>query len=195
MKKLIPKDVNLIPDSAKLVFKGEIYDIYQWEQELYGGSFKTFEMGKRCDTVNVFAIVDGEIILLEDEQPHRKMLLALPGGHVDDTDSSILEAAKRELVEEAGYSLQNWKLIDVVKPIEKLEWFIHTFIAYGTYEKTDQHIDAGERIKVMHKSFEEIKSLAEAGEERLIHHLSFLKNKTLEEFIATPEFEGIEVDR
>jgi ADP-ribose pyrophosphatase len=195
MKKLIPMGANLIPDTATCVFKGEIYDIYQWQQQMYDGTFKTFETGKRCDTVDVFAIVDDKVVLLEDEQPHREAILTLPGGGIDSTDGSSLEGAKRELKEETGYSFENWKLIEVVKPVERLEWFVYTYIAYGAYEKVEPQVDHGERIKVMKKSFEEIQSLAAAGEERLKYYLDFLQGKTLEEFIDTPEFKGVEVDR
>lgn len=32
-----------IPDHAKCVFKGVIFDVYQWEQKLYNGTTTTFE--------------------------------------------------------------------------------------------------------------------------------------------------------
>lgn len=35
-----------LPPQAKKVFTGQIFDVYQWEQEMYDGSFETFEMLK-----------------------------------------------------------------------------------------------------------------------------------------------------
>lgn len=44
-----PKSKQPIPENAKLVFKGKIFDTYQWEQEMYDGSRVTFEKIKRPD--------------------------------------------------------------------------------------------------------------------------------------------------
>ena len=37
----IPKG---LPENAKLVFKGVLFDTWQWEQELFDGSYSTFEV-------------------------------------------------------------------------------------------------------------------------------------------------------
>jgi len=44
MRNIIPKNARLVPEEAKLVFKGIIYDVYQWEQKMFDGTFSTFEM-------------------------------------------------------------------------------------------------------------------------------------------------------
>jgi len=195
MKKVVPLDANLLPDHAELVFKGKIFDVYQYAQKLYDGTPAVFEMLKRPDTVQVIAIVEDKIIVLEDEQPHRDMLLALPGGRVDAEDSSILDAAKRETHEETGYNFKNWRLINVDKPLEKIEWFIYTYIAWDPYDVGEPHIDAGEKIKIMLKSFKEVKALQENGNKRFVDLSVIKQSSSLEEIIAAPEFKGIEVDR
>jgi len=194
MKKVVPFDANLIPDKAKRVFKGVIFDVYQYEQELYDGSVAIFESVKRPDTIEVFATVGEKILILEDEQPHRNKLIALPGGRTEDTDKSTLDVAKRETLEETGYSFDNWRLIEVKKPIEKGEWFIYTYLASGKYSKVEPKVDAGERIKVLLKSFNEVKKLQESGEVRLGQ--SVLKEaNSLKDLMSMPEFKGKVVDR
>lgn len=195
MKKLVPTDASLVPQTAELVFSGIVYDVYQWQQKLYDGSYKTFEMAKKADSVDIFAIVDDTFILLEDEQPQRDMVLTMPCGGVDATDATPLEAAKRELLEETGYSFENWKLIEVIQPSERLEWFVHVFIAWGAYKKTEQNIDAGERINVLFKTYKEVMSLAHSGEKRFKESATFYQSDSLESFKNTPEFSGKEVDR
>jgi len=195
MKKIIPKNSSLIPDKANCVFQGKIFDVYHWDQELYDGTSETFEALKRPDTVSVFAVVDGKIIVLEDEQPHRTMVIALPGGRVDAEDSSTLEAAKRETAEETGYSFEKWKLIEVIKPQEKLEWFLYSYIACGKYTKGEARVDGGERVKVDLRTFDEVKALGKAGEQRFKEQTKLAKAENLEDFINTSEFEGQEVDR
>ena len=36
-----------LPEQAKKVFDGEIFDVYQWDQEMYDGSTETFGNGGR----------------------------------------------------------------------------------------------------------------------------------------------------
>ena len=38
----LPKNARLVPKNAKKVFTGEIFDIYQWQQEMYDGSLSIF---------------------------------------------------------------------------------------------------------------------------------------------------------
>ena len=58
-----------IPDNAKLVFKGVIFDVYQWQQELFDGSQATFEALKRPGTVQVIPTVGDRVLLSYEEQP------------------------------------------------------------------------------------------------------------------------------
>ena len=65
-----PKSKQPIPDNAKKVFGGVLFDVYQWEQELFDGTKTIFEKLKRPDTVVVFPVLDdGKILLTEQEQP------------------------------------------------------------------------------------------------------------------------------
>ena len=148
MKKIVPAKALLIPDYAKKVFKGVIFDIYQWPQRLFDGSEATFEMLKRPDTVVAICVVEDKIIVVDDEQPHDGLKQGFPGGQVDESDASITEAAKREVKEETGYSFKNWKLIQVKQPYNKIEWFVHIFIAWDVETTDKAKNDPGEKISV-----------------------------------------------
>ena len=89
-----PKSKQPIPERAKRVFKGVIFDIYQLEQEMFDGSRAIFEKLKRPDTVVVFPVLpDGKIILTEQEQPGTELFIGATGGRVDEGED-ILSAAK-----------------------------------------------------------------------------------------------------
>jgi hypothetical protein len=80
-----------IPENAKLAFKGKIFDVYQWEQEMYDGSKTIFEKIKRPDTVVVFPVLDdGTILLTEQEQPGREPFIDAPGGRVDEGEEGLI---------------------------------------------------------------------------------------------------------
>src|SRR3990167_3952892 len=144
-----------IPDQAKLAFKGQIFDIYQWEQEMYDGTTHTFERLKRPDTVIVIPVTeDGKIIICHQQQPDRESFLSMIGGRIDEGEDS-LEAGKRELLKETGYQSDGWVLYEQIQPFTKMEWEIFTYIAKGCRKVAEQNLDGGEKIELKFVSFEE----------------------------------------
>lgn len=151
-----PKSKQPIPKDAKRVFKGVVFDVYQWEQEMFDGTKATFEIAKRPDTVVVFAVLpNGKIILTEQEQPGKEPFVGATGGRVDEGED-ILTAAKRELLEESGYEAEEFILWDAQHPVGKIDWVVYTFIAKGLRKVADMHPDAGEKIKLITVSLEEL---------------------------------------
>ena len=145
-----------MPDHAKCVFKGKIFDVYQWEQAMYDGTTKTFEKLKRPDTVVVFPILDdGRILLTEQEQPGKKPFIGACGGRMDEGED-VLEAAKREFLEETGYEAQEYILWKAVHPTSKIDWVVYLFIAKGCKKVSDQALDGGEKISLKIVSFDEL---------------------------------------
>src|SRR3989338_101494 len=135
-----------IPPVAKRVFAGKIFDVYQWEQQLFDGTTTLFEKLKRPDTALVVsATTEGKILLCEQEQPGRKPYIGVLGGRVDEGEDP-LSAAKRELLEESGYEASDWQLWDAVYPHSKIDWVVYTFIARGCRKVGEQKLDAGEKI-------------------------------------------------
>lgn len=144
-----PKSKQPIPEHAKKVFQGVLFDTYQWEQDLYDGTKTTFEKLKRPDTVVIFPVLDdGRILLTEQEQPGKEPFIGATGGRVDEGED-ILSAAKRELLEESGYEAEEFILLDAQHPTSKIDWVVYTFIAKGLKKVSDMNLDAGEKIKLL----------------------------------------------
>lgn len=154
-----PQSSQPIPADAKLVFKGKIFSVYQWQQKMFGGSYQTFEKLKRADTVMIIpATVDKKIILIDEEQPGKKPFVGAPGGRVDE-EEDILRAAERELLEETGYKASKLILWDSVQPISKIDWAVYTFIAKGCTKVQDPSLDLGEKIRLRSLDLEQFLAL------------------------------------
>lgn len=132
-----------------------MFGVYQWEQEMFDGSKATFEMVKRIPTVDIIGVVDGEVILLSQEQPMKPTYPGLPGGRIDEGEDP-LSAAKRELLEETGYSSGAWELLASYNEGSKIDFENTLFLARDCKKIADQHLDSGERIKVGLVSFDEL---------------------------------------
>ncbi len=148
-----PESNQPMPSHAKLVFKGVVFDVYQWEQEMFDGSTATFEKLKRPDAVVVVPITEAaEIIMLEEEQPGKNPFLGLPGGRIEEGENPM-DAAKRELLEETGCVTEDWGLWKAVQPTSKIDWAIYFFIAKRCTKLKEQRLDPGERIKLKYLPF------------------------------------------
>lgn len=149
-----------IPQNAKRVFKGVIYDVYQWQQKLFDGSTATFEMLKRPDTVVVFPVTeDQKIIITKQEQPGKNLFIGGAAGRVEKGET-VEQAAERELLEETGYQAGELILWYQVEPVGKIDWTIYTFVARGCQQVAKIKPDPGEKIVLKLVSFDKFVKLA-----------------------------------
>ena len=155
-----PVSKHPLPKQAKKVFDGEIFDVYQWQQKMFDGSYETFEKIVRADTVGVIPVTsDKEIVITKEEQPGKPPFISIPGGRVEENED-LLVAARRELLEETGYKSDDVNLWYSGQPVSKIEWCIYTFIARNCEKVGDLKLDSGEKIKTELVSFEEFLDIA-----------------------------------
>ena len=118
----------------------------EWQQEMFDGTYETFEMLRRPDTIAVIAIDDnGEIIACHEEQPGGVVRKNhIPAGRVDHRTRRYWQQPNENVEEEVGYRFKNWKLFQVHQPLSKLEWFIQ-HLWRGVKMAKPVHHDAGEK--------------------------------------------------
>jgi len=155
------EEIVEIPKEAKLVFKGILFDVYQWQQKVFNGGYQTYERLKRKNSVNVFCITeDKKIILLDEEQPGRPPFRTVPGGQIEGGEDSDV-SARREVLEETGYEVGDLELWQAVYPYgNKIAWTVYSYIARGCKKIQEQHLDGGERISIRLVTFEEFIDIA-----------------------------------
>ncbi len=117
------------------------------------------------DWVNVIAITkDGQYVM---ERQYRHALgrtcYELPCG-VMEAGETPLEAVKRELLEETGYTGGEWqKLMTITANASSMSNLTHCFLATGVEKTSAPHLDATEDLTVHLLSREDILGLVREG--------------------------------
>lgn len=149
-----------LPAHARMVFKGVIFEVWQWEQEMFDGTTEIFEKVRRPATVEIIATVGDKILMEEQDQPDRKNNINTPSGRVDEGEDE-LDAAKRELLEETGYESSDWNLFFKHSADGKVLHQMHYFIARNCRKMREPHLDAGEKIETKLITFDDFILLTE----------------------------------
>lgn len=153
--------IQPIPEHAKAVFKGQIFTVWQWEQELYDGSFATYERLTRADYVYAVGVLPNQnILLIEDTQPNRDPILTPAGGKVDPGETPE-QAVQREFLEETGHTIGELIPWHSYTPTSKIQMQIHGFIARDITKTHKPTPEAGEKIEIITYTFEEFLQLGE----------------------------------
>ena len=142
------------PSNARSVYKGKIFEVFEWEQELYDGTTDTFEALKRPDTIQIIPTMGDKILISREEQPYKPLSDTLLGGRAEEGEEPLI-TAKRELLEETGLESSDWELLKVFEIDGKIDWTIYLFVARNCKKVAEQNLDAGERIEVREVGFEE----------------------------------------
>lgn len=150
-----------LPPHARRVFKGKLYEVWQWEQKLYDGSTTTFEGLRRFDYAYMIGVLpDRKIMLVHDEQPDRGPVLTPAGGKVEPGEEPMT-AAQREFLEETGYEAEEVVPWHTYRPSGKIAYVAHAFIGRSIHRVHEPALEAGERIEPILFTFEEFLKLGQ----------------------------------
>jgi ADP-ribose pyrophosphatase len=111
--------------------------------------------------VNIVAITaDNEFVLVKQYRHGiSAAVLEIPGGVIDKGEDA-LEAAKREMLEETGYSFSSFeKLCELFPNPATSNNITTTYLAKGGVKIQEQQLDAQEEIQIILASPEEVRNL------------------------------------
>ncbi|MGZ5220776.1 MAG: NUDIX hydrolase [Chitinophagaceae bacterium] len=112
--------------------------------------------------VTAVAITEDGKIVLERQYRHAlgETCIEIPGGCVDDTDSSLEEAIKRELLEETGYVFSSYEYLGKISANPSTNSnLMHMFLATGGKKIASQDLDHNEEIEIDLVSIDELKQM------------------------------------
>lgn len=142
---------------GRLVYRGGIFSV---REDLFRHEDKGTAERQIVINPGAAAIVahDGETLLMvcqPREAVGEPALLEIPAGKLEE-DETPLEAAKRELAEEAGRAAQSWRHLQsfYASPGFATEE-LHLFLATGL-SRVEAQPDEGERIEVVEKPLSEL---------------------------------------
>ena len=118
------------------------------------------------DWINVIAITEAkEFVMVKQYRPGiGKSFYELCAGVCEQDDSSPLEAAKRELLEETGYGGGIWReFLHIAPNASASNNWSHCFIAKNVKKISKQLLDESEDLTVHLFSFQQVKKLLERG--------------------------------
>ena len=134
---------------------------------LPGGAVKDpYYVVERPDAAIIFPLTgEGEVVLVRQYRPPlERMELGLPAGLVEEGEKPEA-AARRELLEETGYSGDQWEPLGSLasSPSLKDNW-AHLFLARGVEESAPPDPDEHELVEVIRVPVGDLPGLIRSGE-------------------------------
>jgi ADP-ribose pyrophosphatase len=150
--------------SGAEAWSGELLHVQRDVVRLPDGSTGVREYIRHPGAALVLPLFDDGRVLLERQfrWPHRREFVELPAGKVDKGESA-LETAKRELLEETGYTATGWKRLGVIHTSvaytdEAIELFCARGLAPG-----ERRLDRGEFLEVFTAPMQEALAMVADG--------------------------------
>lgn len=160
------KAINWEELKSAEVYRTSIFTVHKVRaRSTASGREHDFDILQTPDWVNVIAATDtgGVVLIRQYRHGTREVTLEIPGGMVE-PDEPPLEAARRELAEETGFTADNWEQIGVVEPNPAFQTNrTYTFVARGARLTAEPQPDPNEEIEVEEHPLADIPGLMRDG--------------------------------
>lgn len=144
-----PRDLTEHTVESKSVYKGAFLDVRKDVALLPDGTHGPREYVKHPGAAAMVPIFDDGRVLIERQYRYApaQVFTEFPAGKLDPGES-FFQTAKRELVEETGYSAGEWAFLTRIKPAIGFSDEIIDIFLCRKLVKTRQQLDAGEFLEL-----------------------------------------------
>ncbi|MBD1396994.1 NUDIX hydrolase [Pontibacter sp. JH31] len=153
---------------SEIVFEHKWYTLRRDHVELPNGQeMDDYFVSVRPDVVLTFPVTEDGQVLFVRQYKHAAgdIFIELPGGVIDAHETEPLAAAKRELLEETGYTSDDVEpLLQVIDNPTKDTNRVYYFLARNVREVAAQDLDESENIEVLKVPLHEVEQMILNGQ-------------------------------
>lgn len=113
---------------------------------------------KIADASAIVALTVDNKIILKKEYRHcyEKELLEIPAGMINEDELDPLITAKRELLEETGYTSKDWAFLGkTIESSSKLTNYMYLYLAKDCIKVQEQNLDETEVVEIVEMNFDD----------------------------------------
>ena len=136
------------------IHRGKVFELIRENITLENGTTTDVEFIEHPGATAIIPFLDDTRIVLLKQYRHalKKYIWEIPAGTLDPQEE-IIGCAKRELIEETGYSANRWHKLGEITPVPGYsDERIHIFLA-TELQPAEQHLDEDEVIQVQEVDF------------------------------------------
>ena len=152
-------------NSHSILHEGRVFKLVKENYTLDNGVIADMDFIQHPGASAMVPMLNREEVILIKQYRHavRQFIWEIPAGTLDSKESPI-HCAKRELIEETGYSSNRWHQLGTITPLPGCSnESIHIFLALEL-KAAEQHLDDDEMLKVHQVNLEEALQMILKGE-------------------------------
>ena len=154
-----------IINSQSTLHKGRVFNLVSENYTLENGVTSDMDFIQHPGAAAMVPMINSEEVVLIKQYRHaiREFIWEIPAGTLD-LEETPLNCARRELIEEIGYSAHDWHQLATITPLPGCsDERIHIFLAMDL-KPAVQHLDADEMIDVHKMNLSEVLQMIFAGQ-------------------------------
>ena len=152
-------------NSRTTIHRGKVFELVRENVTLENGTTTDVEYIEHPGAAAIVPFLGDNRIVMLKQYRHalKKYIWEIPAGTLDPRED-IISCARRELVEETGYSAGQWHRLGEITPVPGYSnERIHLFLA-RELQPAVQNLDADEVIQVQEVDFKKAMEMIESGE-------------------------------
>lgn len=136
-------------NNRKTIYKGGVFKLVRENVTLENGTSTDVEFIEHPGAAAIVPLLSDNRVVMLKQYRHalKKVIWEIPAGTLD-PEEKVLDCAKRELIEETGYSAGQWHRLGEITPVPGYSnERIHIYLARDL-QSVEQNLDADEIIQV-----------------------------------------------